>query len=177
MIFGCFAAMAQPNQLGSESVPAPDTNAFPPILTGIIDTLQGATNLDYIVYGIYVPKSGGTPASGGEGFGIVYDITSQLGAVLRIDCLNANGNPSIWLPSGTMQFQVPVKITHKLTIYPFGFGGVASAISGQSAKNHTVVTITGGGAYLKLNKNWKVGGDWEIWDGNKQIRFGGGFGF
>lgn len=165
------------NLLGSGSVPTTDTNAFPPVLTGIIDTLQGATNLDYIVYGIYAPSHGTTGASWGEGFGIVYDITSQLGAVLRADCINASGHPTIWLPSGTMQFQVPVKITHSLTLYPFGFGGIASAISGQGADNHAVVTITGGGVYIKLNKNWKLGGDWEIWNGNRQIRFGGGFGF
>ena len=130
-------------------------------LTNSAPWLQG-TNFMAAVYGISSEKFD----KFGAGVALVYNVTPVVATVARLDYYDG----SIWMPSGSLQLQLPVKFG-SVELVPFAFSGIATPVSGKSP---SAVGIFGIGAAVRISKRWDIVADYERWTGfdQDQIRFG-----
>lgn len=146
------------------------TNTPPPIDSEpwykFLDFLSHSSNLIVAPYGIY---DSGTKSAGG-GIALAYKVSDYVLPTLRVDVIDKD----VWMPSGSLQLQYPIPMG-KFTFIPFGFGGLATPLSGRGSDNGTAVGIIGLGADLKLSDHWGILGDVERWSGFNGYQFRGGF--
>jgi len=162
----CFAGYSQTN------APPPETSTNqPPTLPeipGIVLSFLSNTASNWYVapYGIYCNDT----ESFGAGIGIGYAINPNVVTVMRMDYVNGD----IWLPSGSVQLQAPILLMGKIQATPFGFGGIATPISGRGKDNTTAVGIAGAGLGIRFNEHAGVVYDVEYWSSfsGPQHRFG-----
>src|SRR5882757_3770262 len=104
----------------SQSVNVDVTNT----LGGIFEFLGNGSNFMFAVYGI----AGVDFKKFGGGVAIAYKITDFVAPVARLDYYDGN----LWMPSGSLQLQVPLKFG-SVKIIPFGFSGIATPVGGHLA--------------------------------------------
>lgn len=164
------------------AVPAPaaETNTTPIVSSPVWEFVTaGASNWYFGTYVIYDTTS----KDFGGGIGAGYKLSEFVVPIMRVDYLNRGGKSfkeNIFIPSGNIQLQVPVKLFGKVTVTPFAFTGVATSINNGSDSGD-VIGIFGTGAYLGLGEHaWYVPvnviADYERWTGSgfndDQIRCG-----
>jgi hypothetical protein len=145
--------------------PAPPS--IPEIPGKIIDFLSVTASNWYVApYGIYSSDT----ESFGAGIGAGYSITPNVVTVMRIDYLN----DEIWMPSGSLQLQAPIRLLNKLQVTPFAFGGIATPLSGRGDDNRTAAGIAGAGFGARFNDHLGLIYDVEYWSNfsGPQHRFG-----
>lgn len=123
-----------------------NTNTSPPTLSGpFIDALgllSTATNLSVAPYGLYRTSDG----RAGGGIAALYNITPNFASGVGLDMMDSQ----LWMPSGQVQFQLPLVIAGTVTTTPFGYTGLSTPIGGAGDDNGTAVGIFGAGLGLKL---------------------------
>lgn len=140
----------------------------------ITSTLSQGTNYIGATYGIYDMK---TKEFGG-GIGVGYKINDYVVTVVRLDAISDH----LFVPSGSIQLQVPMKFLGRIEVTPFTFSGVATSLNGDD-NNGEAIGIFGVGGAIKFGNNesaWYVPkgliGDYEHWTGggfnDDQVRFG-----
>lgn len=163
ILFACasLSAFAQT----STNLPPPSTA---PLLSSPIVDFLSRSNLIIAPYGIYDTTAG----QGGGGIGLAYKLNDFIVPTLRFDYING----AIWNPSASIQLQVPVTIAGKLTVTPFAFDGIATAIAGKGHSNFEPENIAGIGAAIKISNSLGLVADYERWTGagfnDNQIRAG-----
>lgn len=162
VVLALFTAQAQTNT-NSPVIGGPAADAWKFVTT------EGITNwvvAPYVIYDSHSEEFGG-------GLGVGYMLSQFVVPTLRVDYLHKE----VWMPSASLQLQLPVRIMNKVTFTPFAFGGIATCVSGQGSENGTAVGIYGIGGALTLKKDkWYLLGDAEQWNGANfqgwQYRFG-----
>lgn len=151
--------------------PEVSTNAPPPSipeLPGIfLNFLSNTASNWYVVpYGIYSSDT----ETFGAGIGVGYAITPNVVTVLRMDYLN----DEIWMPSGSVQLQAPIRLMDQFQVTPFAFAGIATPLSGRGDDNRTAAGIAGAGFGAKFSKHVGLVYDIEYWSNftGPQHRFG-----
>lgn len=106
----------------------------------------------------------------GGGVAIAYKLSEYVAPVVRLDVYDH----SLFMPSGSMQLQVPIAFGAKLKVIPFAFSGLATPLSGRHAGGSDLIGIFGTGAAIQISQKWDIIGDYERWTGGlgDQIRFG-----
>lgn len=162
----CFAGYSQTN------TPPPETSTNqPPLIPEVPGIILGflsntASNWYVAPYGIYSSDT----ETFGAGIGVGYSLSPYVVTVLRMDYINDN----IWMPSGSVQLQAPVRLMNKVTAVPFGFGGLATPISGRGEDNTTAAGIAGAGIGVRWTDHLGLIYDIEYWSNfsGPQHRFG-----
>lgn len=149
----------------------------PAIDSPIFTFLTQGSNYIVATYGIYDT----TTHKFGGGIGAGYKLSEFVVPTLRLDYVDDR----LWMPSGSLQLQVPVRILGKVEVSPFVFTGIGTPIG--TSKTGEPVGIFGIGAALKLNRGTKASwaipdyviGDFERWTGaglnSNQVRLGVGW--
>jgi hypothetical protein len=153
-----------------------NTNTTPPTLEGpgleLIQFLSQGSNWIVAPYGIYDDGS----KQFGAGIGAFYEVSSFFLVGMRLDGLGNDTGWELWMPSGQVQLQAPFMLFGKVKVTPFGFGGIATPLSGQGDENGTPVGIFGAGLAVGVYKNLHLVADVEEWVGanfsGEQYRFG-----
>lgn len=127
----------------------------------VISFLQGGSNWFVVPFGtLWDHKvNGKSETDFGGGIALGYKVSEYFAPVMRLDYLAGD----LWLPSGTIQLQVPIHLGKKFTVYPFAFGGVGTAISGDGKNNGEANAIYGMGVAIVLSKKVDIVADWEQW--------------
>jgi hypothetical protein len=148
-----------------------NTNTTPATLEGPIwdafSLLGTATNWAVAPFLTIAEKDGGGNVYGG-GIAGIYNITEQLGSMLRADFLDDNWN----MVSGGLEFQWPIKLGDWGVIRPFGESLVAIPF-GQNV-NDKVLGILGAGAdikFPKLSRHWSMAFSAEFWTDRDGIQW------
>jgi hypothetical protein len=148
-----------------------ETNTVPTLPEHVNTFLQflsaSSTNWYVATYGIYVSDN----KSFGGGVAAAYSLSPYVLSVLRVDYLN----DSFWMPSGSMQLQLPIKLMGKLNVTPFAFAGIATLLGGNGdQETGSAVGIGGAGLATRFNDHLGVVYDVEMWSGfsGAQHRFG-----
>lgn len=153
----------------------------PPVIKSPVwDFLTQGSNYVFATYGIY----NATSESFGGGIGAGYKLSEFVVPTLRLDYINHR----FYVPSGSLQLQVPVTVLGKVRVTPFAFSGIATLLNAGSGDNGNVIGIFGLGGSISLVKGhdkWYVPDyllfDYEKWTGggfnDDQYRFGVGFRF
>jgi hypothetical protein len=146
--------------------PPPSTTGLGSSVDAVVSFLSKGSNWMVAPYGIYDTGS----KSGGAGIGIGYKLSDFVVPVMRLDYIDSH----VWMPSGSLQLQVPVTFAQKVTVTPFAFTGIATPVGGTAANNGSVVGIFGLGGAIKLSTHFDLIADYEKWTGFKgnQIRAG-----
>lgn len=166
----CAAVNAQTNTVPEPPPPETSTNQPPliPEIPGIIIGFLSNTASNWYVapYGIYSSDT----ETFGAGIGVGYAITPNVVTVMRMDYLN----DEIWMPSGSVQLQAPIRLMNRLQVTPFAFGGIATPLSGRGDDNRTAAGIAGAGMATRFNDHIGVIYDVEYWSNfsGPQHRFG-----
>jgi len=150
---------------------AADTNAVPTLpehLGTLLNFLSASSTNWYVAsYGIYVSD---TKTFGG-GIAGAYSLSPYVLTVLRVDYLN----DSFWMPSGSMQLQLPMTLAGKLQVTPFAFAGIATLLGGNGDQpTGSAVGIGGAGLATRFNEHFGLVYDVEMWSNytGAQQRFG-----
>ena len=138
------------------------TNAPEPVQRVLAFLAQGS-NWIVAPYGIYDM----TTKSAGGGVALAYKVSDFVLPTLRLDYINGD----VFMPSGTVQLQMPIKVTTNIWLTPFLFGGVATAVTGSGADG-TAIGIFGLGGDIRITEHFGILGDWEKWSSHEQLRFG-----
>lgn len=161
---------------------ATDTNAPASLLSSpVVEFFENGSNWMFAAYGIYDT----TTKDFGEGFGVGYEPSPYVVTSIRLDALNSGPHAGVWVPSGSLQLQVPVTFMGKLKVVPFTYAGLATSLNNlASSENGSPIGIFGAGAAVHFSTTpsgkWYVPegliGDWEKWTGggfnDSQIRAG-----
>jgi hypothetical protein len=149
------------------------TNA-PVASSPIFEFLSTGTNWYAGTYGIYDTTS----KQWGGGIGAGYKLSEFVVPIVRLDYIGSQ----IWVPSGSLQLQVPVTLFGKFTVVPFVFPGIATSLNNyNSGNNGDAVGIFGSGVMLRIpSTKWYVPSDviadYERWTGgpfkDNQFRLG-----
>jgi hypothetical protein len=141
------------------------TDLFGGPITNVWNFLAQGSNFMIAPYGI-VSTDGKT----GGGLAIAYKLSDFVVPTMRLDYYDHE----VWMPSASLQLQAPLTLAGKLTVIPFAFSGIATAVAGRGAENGTVVGIFGAGGAVRLSTTVDLVADYEHWTGFKgdQIRFG-----
>lgn len=132
------------------------------------------TNLVVVAYSIIDTTSDNI----GAGVGIGYKVSDFVVPTLRLDAIDDN----LFVPSGNLQLQFPIKIAGKYEAVPFVFQALGTSFNGDN--DGEAVSLTGIGMIVKIKANkWYIPdyllGDYEHWTGggfnNNQVRLGVGF--
>lgn len=149
--------------------PTTTTNLPAPILSGPVTNLFNflATGSNWIAVGYGIVSSDGEKYGGG--IALAYKVTEFFLPVVRMDYYDNE----IWLPSGSLQLQLPITISGKVRVTPFLFGGIATPLNSEDRAGE-IVGIFGIGAAVGISKHLSVIADVEAWTGfeAEQIRFG-----
>lgn len=154
-----------------------DTNT-PPADTGwwnnpIIGVLSNGSNWIVAPYAIYDT----TTKEFGGGIGAGYKISDYVVTVIRLDAISDN----LFVPSGSIQLQLPITLFGAVKVTPFGFSGIATKLNGKSGNGDPIgIFGTGGAISFKADTQWYIPkgiiADYERWTGggfnDDQIRFG-----
>lgn len=163
---GFFARGQNTNQ---PPLPPTSTNLPAPVISGPITNLFNflATGSNWITVGYGIVSSDGEKYGGG--IALAYKVTDFFLPVIRMDYYDNE----IWLPSGSLQLQLPITISGKVRITPFLFGGIATPLNSED-RDGEIVGIFGIGAAIGISKHLSVIADVEAWTGfdAEQIRFG-----
>lgn len=126
----------------------------------------------YLIYDTTDRKIGG-------GIGLGYRASEFLAPTFRLDAIGGG----LFVPSGSLQLQFPLKFRFGGELVPFAYPGIATRLGGQNTGGP--VGIFGIGAFLRLPDKGKwyvpshILADYERWTGagfnNNQIRFGLGW--
>lgn len=127
---------------------------------------QSSTNWFVAPYGIATT----TGNKYGAGIAVGYKLSDYVAPVMRLDDIDG----TLWMPSASLQLQVPIIIMGKVTVIPFSFAGIATPLAGAGNLNGSAVGIFGAGAAFRLSSRFDVVGDVEKWSNfpGQQIRFG-----
>lgn len=149
-----------------------NTNTSPPTIGGPVTNVisflsETGTNWMFVPFGITYENKEGKRKAGG-GIGAFYKVSDFVLTGIRFDVLD-----ELYMPSGNIQLQVPFQIGGKVKVTPFGFAGVATAIS-HTSENEPVLGIFGAGMAVNITKNLYIVGDVEVWTGfpGEQYRAG-----
>jgi hypothetical protein len=130
-----------------------NTNTPPDVIHTWTDFLGNATsNIIVVPYGIAstdLKKFGG-------GFALGYELSPNVVPFLRIE----NYNGDFFMPSGTVQLQVPIKFG-SFVVVPLAYTGVAVPL-GNKHINDPVVGIVGTGGALRLGKSFDLLAAYEM---------------
>ena len=173
IIISIVAALTLSLQLSAQtnSTPPAETNLSTSV-TGtwntVVDFLANGSNWLLVPFGIYSDQK--PKAQFGGGVALAYKVSDYIAPTLRVDYLAGD----LWMPSGTVQLQVPIHLSPTLTLYPFAFAGVGTSLSGGGNKNGEANAIAGMGAALALSKKFDLIFDYEKWSAfsGNQWRFG-----
>lgn len=122
-----------------------------------------------------------TDKSGGGWAGVGYQLSTYVVPIIRVDVLKRG----VFVPSGNLQFQVPVKLFGRIETTPFAFTGIATSINNPGDSGNAI-GVFGTGLIIKFNSSSPyipdgIIGDYERWTGggfnNNQIRLGPFWGF
>jgi len=148
-----------------------ETNTVPTLPEHVNTFLQflsaSSTNWYVCTYGIYVSDN----KSFGGGLAAAYSLSPYVLSVLRVDYLN----DSFWMPSGSLQLQLPIKLMGKLNVTPFAFAGIATLLGGNGdQETGSAVGIGGAGLATRVNDHLGIVYDIEMWSrfNGAQHRFG-----
>lgn len=171
-----FAGIAN-GQTSNGPVVVPEVTTVPtnnPIVDSPIFQFFTAQSTNWYIgtYGIYDTTS----KDYGVGFGAGYKVSDFVVAVMRLDILSGG----VYVPSGNIQLQVPVKIMNKFVLSPFLFTGVATSLNSDQDNGQIIGIFGFGGIVDFANDKWylpdAVIADWERWTGgpfeNNQVRVG-----
>lgn len=130
------------------------------------DFLTASSNIMIAPYGII--STDGKKFGGGIGAG--FRVSEFVVPTLRLDYYDGR----VWMPSASLQLQLPVTLAGKLTAIPFAFGGLATPLSGKGNDNGSAVGIVGVGLAVRIGTHWDIIGDLERWTGfaKDQVRLG-----
>jgi hypothetical protein len=154
---------------------APDTNAPPDLSTNaplfggpgaqLFNFLSTGSNWMIAPYGIVSTEH---KVGGGVAFG--YKLSPFIVPLMRLDYFNG----TLWMPSMSLQLQVPFTIMGKFTVVPFTSAGLATPLAGAGTANGSAVGIFALGAAVRISSRFDIVGDYEKWSGFKgaQIRAG-----
>jgi hypothetical protein len=158
IVSACFFCSAQTNDTG--------TNApiFGGPITNIFNFIGSGSNFMTAAYGIVSADGEKT----GGGLALAYKINDYVAPVLRVDYYDRE----IWMPSGSLQLQLPLTISSKVRVTPFVFAGVATPLNSET--DRPVEGIFGLGAAVGLTSKISLVADVEVWTGfeSEQLRFG-----
>lgn len=167
VLIACLEAFSQ-----VPTVPSP-TNAPPEVITG-----PGRTAWDFLTQGsnwIVAPfgEYSFTHNEWGGGVAAGYRLNDFIVPFMRIDFMPTQ----VIVPSATAQLQLPVKILDTLTLTPFGYSGIATAISGRGAQNGELIGIFGTGLAVRLGRHWDILAAYELRTGvnDELVLFGFGW--
>lgn len=152
---------------------AQDTN-IPTPWDKVIQFLGQGSNWITAVYGIASTDH----STYGGGIGLGYRLSDFVVPFLRVDALQRADTKDleIWMPSGSLQLQVPFHLFGNTNFWvtPFAFGGIATPVSGRGVDNGSLVGIFGAGAAVRYKEHFGLIADYEKWSGfdGDQIRFG-----
>src|SRR5262245_13772186 len=113
-------------------------------LTNALPFLENGSNFMAAVYGISSEKFD----KFGAGVALGYLVTPNVVTVARLDYYDGQ----IWMPSGSLQLQLPVKVG-SVELVPFGFSGIATPVSGKAP---SAVGIFGIGAAVRIGKHFDI---------------------
>lgn len=118
-----------------------------------------------------------TTKEAGAGIGAGYKISEFLVPTMRLDYVGGK----VWVPSGSIQLQLPLTFFGKVKVTPFTFTGIATSFNNDSESGGAIgIFGIGGSVSLKADTEWYVPkgiiGDYERWTGggfnDNQIRIG-----
>jgi hypothetical protein len=164
------SAVAQPEGSATASTPSDIATNGNPFLSGPVVTalefLSQGSNWMTAAYGTMNDKA--TKFGGGVAVG--YKVNDFLAPTLRLDYYDGR----IFMPSASLQLQVPIKLLGKLTVIPFAISGIATPIAGKGSSDGSAVGIFGAGAAVQLSTKFDLIADAEKWTGfdGYQFRFG-----
>jgi hypothetical protein len=138
-------ALASPVVAGEVQTNTPPVISGPAAGAWSFITTAGASNWIVAPYAIYDDGN----KEFGAGVGVGYQISQFVVPTLRMDYLDEQ----IWMPSASLQLQVPVTIMGKFTATPFAFAGMATPIGGQHDENGSLVGIYGVGLAITLKQD------------------------
>lgn len=148
--------------------PAGATNS--PIISGPVTNLFNflATGSNWITAAYGIASTDGERYGGGVA--LAYKVTDFFLPVIRLDYYDHR----VWMPSGSLQLQVPITIKGKVRVTPFFFGGVATPLNSELDNNGEIEGIFGAGLAVGVTSKVSVVADVEKWTGfdAEQIRFG-----
>lgn len=133
----------------------------------ILDFLSQGSNWMAAAYGTMNDKAD----KFGGGVALAYKVSDFIAPTMRLDYFDGK----VWMPSASVQLQVPVTILGKVTVIPFALTGIATPISGKGTDNGSAVGIFGAGMAVRLGSHFDLLADTEKWTGfdGYQFRFGG----
>lgn len=146
------------------------TNEVPTLpehVSTLLNFLSASSTNWYVApYAIYVSDTD----SFGGGLAAAYSFSPYILSVLRVDYLDGKA----WMPSGSLQLQLPIKLMDKVTVTPFAFAGIATPLSGRDEDNGTATGIAGSGLATRFTQHLGLVYDIEMWSGwsGPQHRFG-----
>lgn len=163
----------------TDTNPPPDTNA-PSIIDSPIwqFVTTESTNWFFATGATYDV----TTKTGGAWLGAAYKLSDFVVPVIRLDAINGG----VFIPSGNLQLQIPVKLFGKLEVIPLAFTGIATSINNYGNSGNAIgVFGTGAAIRLPQNDKWYIPddlvGDYERWTGggfnDNQIRLGAAWKF
>ena len=150
------------------SLPAQTVSTNTPVVDSPVFQFLASSSSNWFVapYGIATTKA----SKYGGGLAIGYKLSDYVAPVMRLDYLDG----TLWMPSASLQLQVPFTLFGKVTTIPFTFAGIATPIAGAGTLNGSAVGIYGAGAAFRLTTKFDFVGDIEKWSSfpGQQIRFG-----
>ena len=153
-----------------------NTNGPVPTLTGpfidVVGQLATATNWVVAPFFTYVKDA----HTWGGGIAAVYNITSAVGTMLRLDYVPTAeaGASDLSMVSANLQLQQSVTIANKVQVTMFGLSGIATPMGGAGTDNGTVQGVFGAGADFKipsLSSHWSMAFDVEKWTAMPGLEF------
>jgi hypothetical protein len=168
-----FAGYSQtPATSGDEGNGVAGAPALPGAVSSALDFFSRGTNYFAAVYGIDSQANGV-----GGGVAVGYKISDYVAPVMRLDYLDG----TVWMPSASLQLQVPVPLFGKVLVIPFSSAGIATPIAGKGKDNLSAVGIFTAGAAVRLDflpwswaKKVDLVGDVEKWSGFEGLQYRAG---
>lgn len=94
----------------------------------------------------------------GAGLAAAYSISDYALAVLRLDYFDG----AVYVPSGSVQLQLPITISGRFQLTPFAFTGIATLLN-SGGDDGEAIGIVGAGLGLRVSKHIGVVYDIEHW--------------
>lgn len=160
-------ALAQVHPADTLATPADAGTNGNPFLSGpvvtVLDFLSQGSNWITVAYGTMNDKA--TKFGGGVAIG--YKVSDFVAPTLRLDYYDGR----VFMPSASLQLQVPFKLLGKLTVIPFAISGIATPLTGKGGSDGSAVGIFGAGVAVEFTQKFGAIGDAEKWTGFEGYQF------